>query len=199
MILSIDTISNTPQLALYEKSLSKVPFSGPRSYSQEIVKHLDALLRRGKTTLQNIDQIVVLTGPGSFTSIRIGISFANALGYSLQVPVVGLSLFDAIRLQEDFSGLVMVDANHDNVFYSATGRSKSQLLPVKKIPTKKEGLSVFEKVATKNVRLVSEIDVKKLLQALLSQRQSLSRKFVPVQPLYIVRPAITKSKKPKFF
>lgn len=43
---------------------------------------------KGKS-VNDIDEIEINTGPGSFTGLRVGVSVANALGWSLNVPVNG--------------------------------------------------------------------------------------------------------------
>jgi tRNA threonylcarbamoyladenosine biosynthesis protein TsaB len=58
-----------------------------------------------------IDGIVVGRGPGSFTSIRIGLSIARALALTLEVPVAGASTLDAYA-----GGTPVVDARRGEVF-----------------------------------------------------------------------------------
>jgi tRNA threonylcarbamoyladenosine biosynthesis protein TsaB len=58
-----------------------------------------------------IDGIVVGRGPGSFTSIRIGLAFARSLALSLNVPVAGASTLDAFA-----GGLPVIDARRGEVF-----------------------------------------------------------------------------------
>jgi tRNA threonylcarbamoyladenosine biosynthesis protein TsaB len=45
-------------------------------------------LNKNSKKLEDIQGIVVFKGPGSFTGLRIGITVANALAYSLNVPIV---------------------------------------------------------------------------------------------------------------
>lgn len=45
--------------------------------------------------LGSLDRIVVVTGPGSFTGIRIGVAFARALSLGLGIPAVGLTALEA--------------------------------------------------------------------------------------------------------
>jgi tRNA threonylcarbamoyladenosine biosynthesis protein TsaB len=58
-----------------------------------------------------IEGIVVGRGPGSFTSIRIGLAFARSLALSLNVPVAGASTLDAFA-----GGLPVIDARRGEVF-----------------------------------------------------------------------------------
>lgn len=69
----------------YQKSVLSV-----RAHAEKLLKAVDTLLRSVKKSKKDIKAIAVVKGPGSFTSLRIGISTANALGFALRVPVAGL-------------------------------------------------------------------------------------------------------------
>lgn len=87
--------STTPQdsrVILLKKSrvfAKKVPFrNGKRG---DILSVIDSLLVSKKSKIQEVKGIVVVTGPGHFSYLRTGISIANALGWVLGIPVVGLT------------------------------------------------------------------------------------------------------------
>lgn len=48
---------------------------------------LQKFIRAGKVPLAKIDRIIVCSGPGSFTGIRVGIALAQAMGFALNIPV----------------------------------------------------------------------------------------------------------------
>jgi tRNA threonylcarbamoyladenosine biosynthesis protein TsaB len=54
------------------------------------------LLVAARTGLASLDRIAVGIGPGSFTGIRIAVSFAKALAYGAQLPLVGVSSYDVL-------------------------------------------------------------------------------------------------------
>lgn len=60
-----------------------------REQSQRLLRIIDRELRKRNKTSKDISGIQVNTGPGSFTGLRIGVAVANALGWSLNVPVNG--------------------------------------------------------------------------------------------------------------
>ena len=64
--------------------------SEDREYgSQVLLPLIDKILNTENLKLQDLDGIEVETGPGSFTGLRVGVSVANALGFSLGIPVNG--------------------------------------------------------------------------------------------------------------
>src|SRR5438132_3981292 len=60
---------------------------------------------------RSIDRIVVGRGPGSFTSIRIGLAMARSLALALDVPAAGASTLDAYD-----AGVPVIDARRGEVF-----------------------------------------------------------------------------------
>ena len=57
--------------------------------AQVVLPLIDKLLKKHKLSLKDINEIEVNTGPGSFTGLRVGISIANALAWTLKIPVNG--------------------------------------------------------------------------------------------------------------
>lgn len=57
--------------------------------SQVLLPLIEKLLKQNNLEYSDLESIEVTTGPGSFTGLRVGVSVANALGYSLGIPVNG--------------------------------------------------------------------------------------------------------------
>ena len=69
--------------------------------SQKLLPFIDETLKKKK--IEDIKEIEVNTGPGSFTGLRVGVSVAQALGWVLQVPVNG----------KDIASGATIDINYD--------------------------------------------------------------------------------------
>ncbi|HXS15279.1 MAG TPA: tRNA (adenosine(37)-N6)-threonylcarbamoyltransferase complex dimerization subunit type 1 TsaB, partial [Candidatus Saccharimonadales bacterium] len=67
---------------------------------QVVLPIIDRLLKDHGLTPQSLDSIEVNAGPGSFTGVRVGVSIANALSFSLGIPVNGLTLKENGKLVE---------------------------------------------------------------------------------------------------
>ncbi len=91
MILHIDTKDQKViRVALKEKGKVVKSLSKENEYgSQVLLPLIDRILKIKNLKPQDLKAIEVETGPGSFTGLRVGISVANALAFSLGIPVNG--------------------------------------------------------------------------------------------------------------
>ncbi|MBI2798537.1 tRNA (adenosine(37)-N6)-threonylcarbamoyltransferase complex dimerization subunit type 1 TsaB [Candidatus Saccharibacteria bacterium] len=84
--------SDEPQAELYlldiQKVFAKDKWLAERRLANELLPHIEALLKDSGTKLADLDGIGVFTGSGSFTGLRIGATVANTLAYSLGIPIV---------------------------------------------------------------------------------------------------------------
>lgn len=91
IVLTLRTDKPEAEIGLYndQAQLGYEVWQAHRALAETIhVKIREMLQNQGKA-LQDIEGIVVYKGPGSFTGLRIGLTVANTLAYSLQVPIVG--------------------------------------------------------------------------------------------------------------
>jgi tRNA A37 threonylcarbamoyladenosine modification protein TsaB len=59
--------------------------------SGQLLNLVEQLLHREKVALRELTGIVVASGPGPFSALRAAASIANAMGYALDIPVVGIA------------------------------------------------------------------------------------------------------------
>lgn len=82
----------------------------------------------------DITAIGVITGPGSFTGIRLGIAYAKGVAMGLNVPVVGISAFD-LYLAETPDAFVAIDSGRGDFFVAANGL-EPQTMEIDELETK---------------------------------------------------------------
>jgi tRNA threonylcarbamoyl adenosine modification protein YeaZ len=80
-----------------------------------VLETLDALLRRGGVRDSQLDGLVVGTGPGSFTGLRMGLATARTLAFSLDIGLAGVSTLDVLAAGAPGSTPV-IDARRQEVF-----------------------------------------------------------------------------------
>ncbi|MBI4122468.1 MAG: tRNA (adenosine(37)-N6)-threonylcarbamoyltransferase complex dimerization subunit type 1 TsaB, partial [Parcubacteria group bacterium] len=83
--------SFTIALLVGERIVKRRTVKSERKHSEKLLKSIAGMLKQSKTPLSDIKGIAVVQGPGSFTSLRIGIATANALAYGLGIPVSGVA------------------------------------------------------------------------------------------------------------
>jgi len=90
IILTLRTDKPEAEFGLYEdqNQLGYIVWPAHRLLAETIHSKINELLQAHGKSLSDINGILVFKGPGSFTGLRIGFTVANALSYSLQVPVV---------------------------------------------------------------------------------------------------------------
>ena len=118
--LFIDTSSSTTILALFKENnqLAYIQENNMRDVSSRIMVLLDDLLGQTKINLSNIDKIFVVNGPGSFTGLRIGVTMAKTLAWSLNIPVIPISSLEVLA-STTFEGdyiIPYIDARRGYVF-----------------------------------------------------------------------------------
>lgn len=88
--LIINTTDNTKTTIVLDSDgqIDEVSETGPVR-SQIALILIDKILQKNSLTPQDIDEIDVNSGPGSFTGTRVGVAIANALGFGLNVKVNG--------------------------------------------------------------------------------------------------------------
>ena len=60
--------------------------------SQKLLVFIEEILKKEGHSMEDISEIEVNTGPGSFTGLRVGVSVANTIGWALGIPVNGKDL-----------------------------------------------------------------------------------------------------------
>lgn len=88
MVLVIDTAAENVLIGLWDQDWTKkTEFVGGRELNALII----AKLQETVSDYSKITGIIVNAGPGSFTGLRIGLSVANTIAYTQDIPIVGIT------------------------------------------------------------------------------------------------------------
>ena len=96
MLLSLNTCGSTASVALGVPGAQEVKILATanlavRTYSARLIPEIAAMLESQRATVRDIEAIVVVNGPGSFTGIRVGLGTAKGLAEGAGIPLIAVS------------------------------------------------------------------------------------------------------------
>lgn len=102
LLLALDTSTRQASLAICteDELLGEYTWHIGNNHSVELLDRIQRVFAECNKTMQDIDVLAVATGPGSFNGVRVAVSAAKALAFSLQKPIVGISTLDIIAAQQ---------------------------------------------------------------------------------------------------
>ncbi len=98
MLLAIDTSTAQVGLALYDgiQVLGEMTWTTRQHHTTELAPALAGLLSRSGVSMDTVGALGVAVGPGSFTSLRVGLSLVKGIALARHLPVIGISTLDII-------------------------------------------------------------------------------------------------------
>lgn len=139
VLLCIETSSVNCSTALFSGNdlLAVCETSEVNAHSAKLHPFIMNVLQDAGKKFSDLDGIMIGSGPGSFTGLRIGASAAKALCFALSIPLmsvsslkilagIGLSAFDQ---QDDFVLCPLIDARRNENYYAAYDRDLKVIIP----------------------------------------------------------------------
>ncbi|MCM3603357.1 tRNA (adenosine(37)-N6)-threonylcarbamoyltransferase complex dimerization subunit type 1 TsaB [Robertmurraya korlensis] len=128
-VLAIDTSNYPLGIALIDDQqvIGEYITNVKKNHSVRVMPAIENLCRECDIKPADLEKIVVAEGPGSYTGVRIGVTIAKTLAWTLQIPLVGVSSIEVLAASAAryFSGYVapLFDARRGQVY---TGLYRSQ-------------------------------------------------------------------------
>ncbi len=122
--LGIDTTKKQSYLFLGDENEKIFKVLPPyEKHSETLMINIDNFLSENNTKLSDIDVFANVSGPGSFTGIRIGLAVIKAFAYAKNKKVVNLSVFDLLK---DYvkNGLLLLECTSSSVYFANINKSK---------------------------------------------------------------------------
>lgn len=131
-ILYIDTSSSYLYAGIVsdDKLLCEVKKEFGHSLSEEALPNIARLFAEKKLAAKDIDKILVVNGPGSFTGIRIGITIAKVYAWSLNIPIATLSALEVMALSSssEMVHVPIINARRGYVFAAIYDQANKEML-----------------------------------------------------------------------
>jgi tRNA threonylcarbamoyladenosine biosynthesis protein TsaB len=98
MLLAVDTSTTWIGLALYDgvRVLGEMTWQSQNHHTVELTPGVQELFDRCGIRNSDLQALAVATGPGSFTSLRIGLSLVKGIALALRIPVIGVPTLDIL-------------------------------------------------------------------------------------------------------
>jgi tRNA threonylcarbamoyladenosine biosynthesis protein TsaB len=136
LLLAVDTSGKHGSIALARCEpdaaceIIEVALLSGGTFSAELVPQIAALLDRHGFTKADIGGFAVVSGPGSFTGLRIGLAVIKALAEVLAKPIAAVSLLDALASHTEGRVVAAIDAGRNQVFLAEyeANRAPTQLI-----------------------------------------------------------------------
>lgn len=99
-------------------------------HSVTLMPEIEKLLLKAQIELSEVDVFCAVTGPGSFTGIRIGVSTVKALAYAFNKKVLEVTSFETLAYNSDKSKvLAVIDAKHQNYYVCGFNNKNIEIKP----------------------------------------------------------------------
>ncbi|MBN8656437.1 MAG: tRNA (adenosine(37)-N6)-threonylcarbamoyltransferase complex dimerization subunit type 1 TsaB [Anaerolineae bacterium] len=123
MLLAVDTSTSLVGLALYDgdQVLGEMTWTTKQHHTTELSPALSGLLKRCGVTMASVNALGVAIGPGSFTSLRVGLSLVKGIALARNLPVMGISTLDVIAAAQPLAKpplVAVLQAGRTRIAYS---------------------------------------------------------------------------------
>ncbi len=137
-ILGIETSVKQSSAAIVVENDSYEVFSDIKKDAAKSLPFIvENVLNKAQSSFNDIDGIAISMGPGSFTGLRVGLSYVKGLSLALDIPIVPISTFESmINIVKPNPGKVIqtIIHSHGNALYIAQYISKDELYVLDSVP-----------------------------------------------------------------
>lgn len=130
--LCIDTITPAAGITVLIKANAFHSPIDPHMASEGIIEAIDQTLKQANIKLDDLEAVLVIKGPGSFTGLRVGISVANQFSHQLKIPILGLTTDEwGLQRTDERSPLFVQSMNKQEVYVADDHGAK--IIPIEEL------------------------------------------------------------------
>jgi tRNA threonylcarbamoyl adenosine modification protein YeaZ len=123
-ILAVDTTRKQASIFLMGEKFNKWHMLDENEKQSEfLMLNIDRFLKENSLNISDIDAFGVVSGPGSFTGIRVGVATMKAFSYALNKKIVGTTVFDIVK-DEVKNGVFIIECTSTTCYYAEICASK---------------------------------------------------------------------------
>lgn len=178
-ILAVDATGEVMSVAVN----SVLILRASKKHDEALLPLVEAVLKKAKLAWTGLDAIAVASGPGRFTGIRIGMSFAAAAGFQLKIPALAISRLEAAAEKSGAERvLAALPGWKDEVYHQLFDRLKPQGAAAWSAP--QDWPAARDAAEKKNIIVAyGDTDAADLVPV--ARRFLLAKKTPPFKPFYL--------------
>ncbi len=172
MNIFIDTISDTATILLFDNNrniINKIQWIVKGNESSTLIPQIDKLLKTNNIDYKDLENIVVVNGPGSFTWVRTTVLAINSINYIINKNITAISYFDLF----DTYPIVKTSSKRD-CFVQKNKNSKIEIIPNDILKEQNISIEKIEKVDYLSIIKKIKLDNKKQIEALYIKKPNIS-------------------------
>ena len=170
--LFIDTSNIDVSIALLKdgKVLNKIAKSIPNEHSKYAVSYIDEVLKKSEITPKEVQSIMVVNGPGSFTGVRIGLTIAKVYALLNNIKVILISSLKSLAIGTEGKYILsLISARNDNYYIGlynsdyndVTSEHFGNILEINDIINKYEDIKIVSNINNdiNNCKVINELNI----------------------------------------
>ena len=166
--LFIDTATSNLVVALIIDGNLKYYYNKQtgKEMSEKIIPVINEALEKANINANQISKIFAVNGPGSFTGIRVGLTVAKTMAWSLKIPVIPISSLEVIASATPFAeNIALIDARRGYVYAgkyddNLNALTQDSYIPLNSLETKYKFIS-YDNIENS---IKPEIDIIKVIK-----------------------------------
>lgn len=173
--LFIDTSNQDVSIALLKdgKIINKITKSIPNEHSKYAVSYIDEVLKKSEITPKEVQSIMVVNGPGSFTGVRIGLTIAKVYALLNDIKVTLISSLKCLAIGNNKNKYILslINARNDNYYIGFYDNNYNDVInehfgnidEVNDIINKYDDILVVSNNSDNdNVKVINELDIESI-------------------------------------
>lgn len=190
--LFIDTSFSDVSIAILKdnKIISSIQNSIPNEHSIYAHPYIEKVLKDSNTLPKEIDNIMVVNGPGSFTGVRIGLTIAKVYAYLENIPVTLISSLKTLALSEKGEYILsLIDARNDNYYLGLYDKNYNDVIKehftnikeVQELLNKYSDIKIVtnSKINLDNYQLITNINIENIVNYYQDKEQVNAHQVLP--------------------
>lgn len=190
--LFIDTSLSDVSIALLKdnKIISKIVKSIPNEHSKYALIYIEKVLKEANINPNEVNHIMVVNGPGSFTGIRIGLTIAKVYAYLLNIKVTLISSLKTLALSEEGEYILsLIDARNNNYYLGLYDNNYNEVIEehfsnideVNKLLEEYKNIKIVSnsKINVEKYTKIEELDIEKIVTYYQDKEQVNAHQVLP--------------------